>query len=216
MLIIVIVIAFLGALAFQLYGLKQVHLGKTETVSRFAIQSARNIDALASIKSASSLADLSLQNLMGDPNKEPPKPAAVVAPPAPPPASLVLSGIMTSTVPGNSSAFIQVNAVTKRIYVGQSVDGVATLHEVNSDNVVLKRGERLETLRYPAAPQIAAAPMPVQMGLPQPAAPSQTSATVNPGAPVSPGPNRSDPRTRLWRLPPDKPGGAPRDTREKK
>lgn len=213
LLVIAIVIAFLAALAYQAYGLNLVRLGKTKSQSIFTPHVVQNVDPLASIRT-SSLIELAKQNLMGNPEKLPPKPVAPVKP-TEPPASIVLTGIVTSTIPGRSSAFIQVNTITKRVFIGEPVDGVAILQEVKNDSVTLKRGDKIEVLRYPTAPAVAAQPM--QMPAPAPGMPAQ--AVVQPAAvsvPVSPGPNRADPRTRLWRLPPDKPGGSPRDTREKK
>lgn len=61
----------------------------------------------------------------------------------------VLVGAITDTDPKKASALIQAEKDTVRYYVGEEIRGQAILHEVSSNSVVLKRGNRLEILEFP-------------------------------------------------------------------
>ena len=166
------------------------------------------------------LADLARLNLMGDASK-----AVAPAPPVekiPAAANnLTLMGIISSTVENKSSVLIQDGTLqTKRYYLGQTMENGSVVQSIESDKVLLKRGEKLEELRYPVSAantssvyqpsSVMQQPVPVQP-LTTPAVPvvqgQQPMQSVNP----NPGQNPDDLRARLYRLPPTTPGGHPRE-----
>lgn len=206
LLTLVFLVALLLALSYQGYQLNRVRMGKVEAMSPFIPQAVRNDDPMGLIKTAS-LADLAKENLMGDPNKLVKPDLGMVKLPGPA-VNLILMGIMISSVESKSSAFIQTGMQTKRYFIGQAVEGGAVVQSITSDGVLLKRGDREESLRYPVVAGAPQGPAPIQSMLPVPVA-------NNLNAPVAPEPNPGDIRSRLWRLPPATPGGHPRDREPK-
>ena len=92
--------------------------------------------------------------------------------------SLTLTGILAKDEDPNGGASISSNRGEDRSYqVGQSIDGAdgATLHAVYADRVLLNRGGRLETLRFPTESGTAVS----AMSLPSlPTAPSRSLSDV--------------------------------------
>lgn len=146
----------LAAVGYQAMTLNKVRLGTTVMLSK--TQETKPVKKNDEAK-LPALAQFTKQNLMGDPNKAPKKPAAEVVPIAT--LKLTLMGTIIKTDGGVSSAFIQSgNKETKRYSVGEQIEGGFTLDSVAADSVVLKRDDHLETLKYPAnvAPAVAAQP----------------------------------------------------------
>lgn len=97
----------------------------------------------------SGLAEVASIHLFGNaadkPPPEPEKPAALPVTDL----KLVLVGAITDSDPAKASALISADNVVKRFYVGDDIQGQATLSEVAPDSVVLKRGLRYEKLQFP-------------------------------------------------------------------
>lgn len=75
---------------------------------------------------------------------------------------LELMGTIRGSPDGRDSALIQAKGKeTKRYYLGDQIEGGSILDAVNDDHVSIKRGGKLEVLRYSKAEQSSAAYQPV-------------------------------------------------------
>jgi type II secretory pathway component PulC len=101
---------------------------------------------------APTLEQLSIMHLMGDPNKPVIQSIDNSEKITDTKLNFILMGIITNTRREKSSALIQDSnkQTTKRYFVGDALDGGIVVQAVDLDSVVLRHGEKLETLRYPA------------------------------------------------------------------
>lgn len=89
---------------------------------------------------------------------------------------LVLRGVAASSDNSRSSAMIEgSNGKVENYFVGNKVEGAATIDSIHNDRIVLERRGRLETLYFPQS-------QPQESGPPPPAGISSRTATR--GAPV--------------------------------
>lgn len=135
-------LSVLAVIGWQGYGLLGIKRGDFIDEGRLRIREG------AVQETGMGLEQIAALHLLGNPALKP------VAPP--PPAELpktdlklVLVGAITDSDPAKASALVEADRQTKRYFVGDSIPGGATLHEVLADSIVLKRENRYETLGFP-------------------------------------------------------------------
>jgi general secretion pathway protein C len=121
------------------------------------------LNAPGAIKSGSSaparswsVAQIAAQNLFGQVAPGGATPTTYDAPPTS--MNLTLEGIFVAEDPSESAAIIsEQGRPSELVVVGGKVGGNATLTEVHADRVVLERGGKFETLRFPDEPTLLSA-----------------------------------------------------------
>jgi type II secretory pathway component PulC len=135
-------ITVIVCLVWQVLGLWDIQQGKFIDDKKLKIRS------VAAKQSGMGLEQIAGLHLFGDV-------AAKVAAPPPPTElpktdlKLTLIGAITDSNAQKASALIEADRQAKRYFVGDSIPGGATLHEVLPGSVVLKRENRYETLEFP-------------------------------------------------------------------
>jgi len=179
---VVLLLITLAAVGYQAYQLNKVRLGEVNVASE---RSEVDTERLSTDHKIPSLAQLAVENLMGNPQKAVEKPLENVISIAS--LKLTLIGTITKAESSKSSAIIQkANRETKRYFVGDMIESGVVLTAVSVDSVVLTGQSQSEMLRYPkdGSASAAVSPAPAAVApiyIPLPASES-SSAPVEPTA----------------------------------
>jgi hypothetical protein len=187
LLAVILLLSTLGAVGFQVFELNRLRLeNMNASAEPLQTQQEENTNA----KKLPSLAALAPLNLMGNASR--PVEKTVVENLVPISAlKLILVGTIVKNKMDESSALIQrSNRETRRYFVGDVIEGGVSLVSVAVDQVILKREDASEVLRYPqggalaSVPPEAASSLPAAVSFPQSAAIAQ--AQLNNAAATTP------------------------------
>ncbi len=138
----------MGYQAYELNQLRTVPAAELLAGSDWTVGTTGNTQR----KAPSSMSQMARWNLLGNPEAAPVVEKVEVPDTLPETKlKLTLLGTINNSDDGVDSALIKDGNKIERFYVNDKLQGGVVLHAVRDDSVVLKRGERLETLRYPDA-----------------------------------------------------------------
>ena len=191
--LVVAVLAVLIMFSWQLHGFRSIRHGD------FIDETQLRLRASSTQESGMGLEQVAALHLFGDVAANVVVPQTTEIPKTD--LKLVLVGAMTDSDPQKASALIEADQQTRRFFIGDNIPGGAILHEVLSDSVVLKRGDRFETLLFPRAGEVGTPRF--KAGVSQPSSRSGPVGAINLAQPstFSTRQQEKSPRERLQRDP---------------
>ena len=201
LLAVVLLLSTLGAVGYQVFELNRLRLENVNAV--VAPLPSQPEGELTGDKKVPSLIAFASLNLMGIANKPVEKPVVENLVPISALKLILIGTIVKSKTEENSALIQRSNRETKRYFIGDVIEGGVSLASVAVDQVILKRDDASEVLRYPQgsfsaafAPADVPSASPVAAPFPQNAAAAQqalqnnSAATASPNVPVPTGSRR--------------------------